>query len=193
LSLNIKKTHYIVFKSSNRKHVQCTTPLKLQNQTISQVHQTIFLGVLIDESLRWTDHINYVRSKIAKGFGVICRAKHKLNTNILVSLYYSFIYPYLEYCIEVWGNTFQCHLDSLVKLQKKIIRCITRSNFKAHTEPLFKELSILQLSNIYKYRVSLFMYKYCNNILPIAFHNMFTPYNNVHNTRSSNIFYIKKC
>jgi hypothetical protein len=57
LSLNVKKTHYIVFKSSNRKHVQCATPLKLQNQTISQVHQTIFSGVLIDESLRWNNHI----------------------------------------------------------------------------------------------------------------------------------------
>ena len=41
-----------------------------------------------------------------------------LNRNGLISLYNSYIYPYLIYCVESWGNASICHLDPLFVLQK---------------------------------------------------------------------------
>ena len=35
-------------------------------------------------------------------------------------MYFTFIYPYLIYCIEVWGNAHQTYLDPLIKIQKKV-------------------------------------------------------------------------
>ena len=35
------------------------------------------------------------------------KARHYLNTSTLVSLYYSYVYPYLTYCIEVWDVLIQ--------------------------------------------------------------------------------------
>ena len=32
------------------------------------------LGVILDHSLIWTDHIHYVQNKIAKGLPIICKA-----------------------------------------------------------------------------------------------------------------------
>ena len=32
-----------------------------------------FLGVIIDDGLKWTNHISYIKNKIAKGFGIILR------------------------------------------------------------------------------------------------------------------------
>ena len=60
-------------------------------------------------------------------------------------MYFTFIYPYLIYYIEVWGNAHQTHLDPLIQIQKKSIRTITFSHYLAHTEPLFERLDILDM------------------------------------------------
>ena len=52
-------------------------------------------------------------------------------------MYQSFVFPYLIYCVEIWGNTSAIHLDPLKKFQKKSIRAITFSEFSAPSEPLF--------------------------------------------------------
>ncbi len=48
LSLNIPKTHYIVF-SNIRKKVKLD--VKMERNTINQVHSTKFLGIIIDDDL----------------------------------------------------------------------------------------------------------------------------------------------
>ena len=61
--------------------------------------------------------------------------------------YYSFVYPYLIDCIEVWGNAHDTYLDPLIKLQKKCIRVIIFSFYLEHTTPLFEQLDILSFKN----------------------------------------------
>ena len=36
--------------------------------------------------------------------GVIIKARKVLQKGSLISLYYSFIYPYLIYCNQIWGS-----------------------------------------------------------------------------------------
>ena len=40
-------------------------------------------------------------------------------------MYYTFVFPYLIYCCEIWGNTSHTCLDPIIKYQKKIIRIMT--------------------------------------------------------------------
>ena len=47
------------------------------------------------------------------------KARQYLNKSSLVNLYYSYVYPYLTYCIEVWGCAYPTHLQCLFLLQKK--------------------------------------------------------------------------
>ena len=60
-------------------------------------------------------------TKIAKGIGIISRAKKYLYTIALINLYHAFIFPYLIYCVEVWGNALSKHVQPLIKLQNKIL------------------------------------------------------------------------
>ena len=52
----------------------------------------------------------YIRGKLCKSIGIICKARTLLNKSTLVTLYNSFEFPYISYCIEVWGNTFDKYL-----------------------------------------------------------------------------------
>ena len=88
-------------------------------------------------------------------------------------MYYTFIYPYLIYCIEVWGNANETHLTTLVKIQKKGIRLITFSHDFDHTEPLFERLNILNIKKFVIQRISLLMYKYYHNFIPSPLSELF--------------------
>ena len=192
LSLNVDKTHFIVFRSSGMKKPVFTEKLIINNEMITQETQTKFLGVIIDQKLTWGPHINFTKSKIAKGIGIICKTKSLLNTSTLVTLYNSFIYPYLNYAIEIWGDTHECYLNTLVKLQKKAVRIITKSPFLAHTQPLFEQLRILNLEKIHVYKIGIVMFKVYDNSTPSIFSDLFKYNHTVHNygTRQSYKFHV---
>ena len=117
LSLNVSKTHYMVFAPKN-KYVDDLN-IKIQNTNIERVSVTKFLGVMIDAHLSWKSHIEYTCNKISKCVGVILKARKKLNKSVLLNLYYSFAYPYFIYYNHVWGNTYPSNLNKMVVLQKK--------------------------------------------------------------------------
>ena len=106
--------------------------------TLKHTKEFKYLGVIIDSKLSWIQHIAYVKNKISKGMGIMYRARTYLSKHGLINLYNSFIYPYLIYCVDVWGNAVPCHLHSLFLVQKKIIRIMTFSQYLAHTDTLFK-------------------------------------------------------
>ena len=58
-------------------------------------------------------------------------------------------------------------------LQKRAIRTISKSPFDAHTGPIFKELNILSLHNIYLGQIGKIMFQYKAGLLPTCFENIF--------------------
>ena len=54
-------------------------------------------------------------------------------------------------------------------LQKKAIRLITGSNYIAHTNPLFGQLKLLKIRDMFKLRLLKLYYKLCHNLLPSYF------------------------
>ena len=79
--------------------------MTILGETIGQVQETKFLGIMLDSKLSWNSHIEYISKKISKGIGILCKARKYLPKNTLITLYYSFVYPYLNYCLEVWGKS----------------------------------------------------------------------------------------
>ena len=72
---------------------------------------------------------------------------------------------------------------------------MSTSAFDAHTDPLFKNLKILNLESIYKLQIGKFMFQYRSGLLPYSFNNMFLVTRQVYSygTRSSELFYLPQC
>ena len=172
LSLNIDKTHFMLFKTRN-KSIELKGDLIINGVKISRVEKTKFLGVYIDSSLLWRDHIHYIEGKVARSIGAIIKARKVFNQDTLRTLYYTFLYPYFNYCIEVWGNTYSTYMDPLIKLQNRALRIITGSSRRVHLAPLYRKLNLLELPIIYMYAVQLFMYKRHHDKLPCIFRGLF--------------------
>ena len=108
----------------------------LDNNILTKVENTQFLGVLINCNLNSKDHISYIISQISKKLAIINKVKYKLPQSSLIMLHYALILPHLNYCNTVWGITNMTNLDRLLKVQKRAIRIITGSKFRAPTNPL---------------------------------------------------------
>ena len=65
----------------------------------------------------------------------------------------------MNYNIIVWGGTYSVHLQNLIKLQKRSIRIISNASYRAHTDPLFYNLKVLKLKDMYLYNLCVYMFK----------------------------------
>ena len=73
LTLNLEKTKYILFKPRQKRQYM-PVDLFIDGKNINQVHETSFLGVVLDENITWKSHISYIASKISKSIGIILRS-----------------------------------------------------------------------------------------------------------------------
>ena len=120
LSLNVAKSNYMVFG----KKSSVISGIKLNGITLEKVLTTKFLGVHIDYRFRWCTHIQTVQRKVAKVIGVMYKIKNIVDMNVLLMIYKTLTLPYLSYCSEIWGNTYESRLHDLIVLQKRAIRII---------------------------------------------------------------------
>ena len=181
----------MIFRPKGKNEI-CPT-ININGSNIQEVDNAKFLGIIIDNKLNWLEHIKCISRKIAKGTGIIIKARKSFETETLLNLYTALIFPHISYCIHVWGNTASVHLHRLYVLQKKIIRIIHGVRPRTHTDPLYKALHILNFDQIRVYSIALFMYKLMNHMLPSVFENMFIKTSDVHNysTRQADMLYVQ--
>ena len=162
--------------------------------SVKSDNQVKYLGLIFDSNLNWKPYLHELSKKISRGIGVLSKIRHYVNGNILLQLYYSLIYPFLTYGLSIWGNTYSSTLRPLIILQKKATRIITFSEPGDHSEPFFKKLNILKLTDLVTLHNALPMYNYHHNLLPSSFENFFKTVASIHsyNTRlaSKSTYYL---
>ena len=168
LSLNIKKTKYILFTNRIVDMAALNLKINIDNVFLECVNHTKFLGVFIDKKLSWNEHINYISLKISRGLGILSRLRRLLPCDTLLVIYNTLVYPYLSNCCIAWGYAAKKVLHRIIILQKRAVRIITGAAYRSSTGPLFKKLKILKLTDISLFQTLQFMYKFKNDILPIA-------------------------
>ena len=115
---NVSKTHFLIW-APQATMMNPLKPIVIRGHEIDNVCNTKFLGIVLDDRLNWKSHSQYIKKT---GIGILKKLRPYINISTMVSLYYSFIYPYLMYCVHVCGKTYASNLDCLNKLQKRIIR-----------------------------------------------------------------------
>ena len=166
----------------HRTRIKCEQrPITICGNSLTTSKNIKFLGVIIDNKLNWSDHILCIKNKISKSIGIINKTRTFLDKNTLRNLDFTFIYPYLIYCIEIWGNTNDTHLNPIIKIQKKGIRAISFAHYLVATPPQFKSLNILNFKKLVIKRIALLMFKYKMGVVPHPITDLFALNNERHN------------
>ena len=183
LSLNVSKTYYQIFSARLINGLD----VKINNTKINRKESVKYLGVTIDENLKWQSHINNISSVISRNLGIMGRAKYFISSQHLMLLYNSLILPYLNYCAVVWGTNYSTRIYKLVKLQKRALRIIDKKPYSYHTRELFIKYRILKFPDLVRKQHILILLGYLNGTLPTPIFEMFE-YHRLTNTRVAQHF-----
>ena len=190
LSLNVSKTSFIVF--DHRKNLE--VKIYIDNMLLERQNDTKFLGVILSSDLKWNKHVDTVVNKITKTIGIISKVRHFLPISITRTLYLTLVEPYINYCNLVWALPHSTvSLDKIYKIQKRYCRIINFAHYRAHSEPLFQKLFMLNIYQIYRNQLAIYMYQQTHNLLPHDHLKHFLTNSSVHtyNTRQKSKLHIE--
>ena len=139
--------------------------LKIAGNTIEQLAEFNFPGINIDQNITWKSHVTKTAIKISRVIGVLNRLKHIFPQHILRTIYNSLIQPHLIYGLYLSG----LNCKRLKILQKKAVRVLAFKPYISHSTPIFKDMKVLQLEDLYTMQLYKFYYKNTNNLLPSYF------------------------
>jgi hypothetical protein len=122
--------------------------ISYQGKTVKVVVDTKFLGLGLENHMKWKTHIDLILlPKLSRACYVI-RSMYFLNdTSTLKVIYYVYFHTIMEYGFIFWGNSSLSR--KFFQLQRKIIRTMTGSTSRASCKPLFKTLGILTMPSQY--------------------------------------------
>ena len=89
--------------------------------------------------------------------------------------------PYLNYCCDIWGNTYKSRIQPLHIIQKRAIRICQKADYRSHSRPLFYQLKTLNIHDMVNFKNMVFMYKVYNKLLPDNIMSYLKTINTCHN------------
>ncbi|EDO30341.1 predicted protein, partial [Nematostella vectensis] len=113
------KSMLICSKPKLRKLAGKDLTVSTENGQLECVNEVKLLGIRLDNSLTWDNHLKYIHNKISKRLGLLKRTKKFLSLKARTLFYHSLIQPILDYGAIVWGSTKKQHIDDMVKFQKR--------------------------------------------------------------------------
>ena len=182
LALNVAKTNFVIFRSC-QKFLDHNVTLVMNRKALQQKDHVKYLGVLLDQHLKWKYQINNVALKISRGIGILAKLKPYLKMNLLKNVYYSLVYSHLSYGVLAWGSADKTLRNKLVVLQNKAIRILSKVQYfqiygqdpgpLPSSEPLYSKLEILKFDDIFRLNVANFVYSTLDFQTPQIFHDWF--------------------
>jgi len=185
LCLNLKKTKILIFDN------KCfnLNSIIFKNESIEIVATFIYLGLVIDTSLSWFFHIEFIKKKILPYIFILKRLRNYLSLHDLFIIYSSFIKSHLTYLNPIWSSASITLRNSLDILNKKAIKSIHRLPILFPTNKLYND-KYFSFDNICKIEKNILAFKIVNNNLK---HNFLLSRNidiHTHNTRNKENFYL---
>ena len=123
-------------------------PISFNNKPVQQVSSQKHLGVILDTSLTFDEHIRAITSKVSKSIGLLQKLNYRLARSSLITIYKSFVRPHLDYgdviFDKAYNNFFQQRLESF---QYKASLAITSAIKVSSTERLYQEPGLESLQN----------------------------------------------
>ena len=170
LSLNTDKTYYQIY-THQKKNFELK--ITLSGASIDRTKSIKYLGVFIDEDMKWKTHISKLQTILSRNVGIMSRLKYFLDSKQLLLIYNSLFLSHVNYCCLIYSNTYPSYLNGLVKLQKRALRLIDKQPRLAHTAPIFKKLKLLRIKDIGLQQMLLLLHRKLKGNLPTIIDDLF--------------------
>ena len=175
------KSNVLLFRGRN----QTLPPINLiiNGLPVTEKDNAKYLGIMIDNKLTFSKHIEHVKSKLLRGNAILSITRQYLPKSILLNTYHAHIQPHIDYGINAWGHTYESHLTVLKRCQRKSIRLINFKKKRDATAELFCNNKVLPFDQCLALASAKLLWKCSNGLLPSTLSTLFK-------TRTNKSFYL---
>lgn len=138
----------------------------LDDSRVDFVDRMKCLGVVIDNNLCFSSHINSLSSKISFLLRRLYSLDLYLPLSIKVLVAKSLLMPHILYCVEVFSGTTNGEFERLSKIFNRIVRYVYGVRLRVHITPYVIRFIGSSFRNYVDSRILLFFYKIIVNGFP---------------------------
>ena len=170
-----KQTEYVIFGTALKRN-------QIKSGNLSGVHlgeQVLncrpfykYLGVYLDQSLSFKEHVTRLVNKVSGQPGLLSRVRNSLAVHAAERIFTAMILPKLDYCDFAWNNLTPSRYRALEHLQTRVARIILKDSSLSH-EHLLRQLSWMSLKARCNMHIVTFVFKCVRNIAPDLFKDYF--------------------
>jgi hypothetical protein len=100
LALHFDKTQNMEFRIMN---YYVTTKVNYEQISLTNVTEAKFLGLIIDDTLTWKQHIEYLKKKMSLACFALRNIKDTVSLDALKLIYFANVHSIISYGIIFWG------------------------------------------------------------------------------------------
>ena len=177
----------MLFGSNQRLARSQGLSLSLLGKMLELSDTVKYLGLTLDVSLNWHEHINDISCKVTRRLNLLGRIRKYLSIDTCKHLHMTLIQPLSEYCDVIWSNADSSSLNRLLRLQKRGARIILHKKTREErTVNLFRELGWVSLFERWTFHKCLTVYKCLNGFCPSYLCDLFSLNSDIHNYNTRN-------
>jgi hypothetical protein len=193
LILNTSKCKFMVFGSNAKLAKLQNINLLINNRPLSRVESFKYLGITLNHTLSWSDHIEALFTKVNQRLGIIRRVKHLLTVGSRRTLVNSLVMPIFDYADFVWGDKNNSVLmNNLQVLHNKAAKIILDAHPLSSASESLRSLNWQPLTTRRHFHRCLIMHKCLNNYIDFKFNFKFSSDIHSYNTRNKHNIHLER-
>lgn len=160
LTLNISKTKCITFTpgiqsqppNSLKIKAHSCTPSNSYNCNCTPIDRTDhikYLGVIIDNHLKWKMQINSLVTRIRRLIYVFKKLRGAADFKCLITVYLALAQSVLGYCVTSWGGAQKTPMLRLERAQRAVLKVLSRKPIRYPTSDLYTDCNVLTVRQIF--------------------------------------------
>jgi hypothetical protein len=167
LKLNDEKTELmLVCPRKFQNNPSVPTSMQIGNNEISFSSSVRSLGVMIDSTLSFEQHISGICKVAYLEMRRISSIRHYLSAAATKTLICAFVLSRLDYCNSLLAGIQQYQLDRLQKVQNNAARLISQTRRNEHVSPLLHSLHWLKITERINYKLASLTFTAVRDSLP---------------------------
>jgi len=160
LSLNVNKTKAMTFspnvttQPTNQLTVRfhpdkCqyfqTKQCSCNNEIIQSVSEFKYLGITLDQFLKWKNHIINLSKRLRNRITVFYNLRNIVDYKTIKTVYNAVVQSLLDYCIIIWGGTYTTNLEILNISHKYILKTLLKRKKTYPSTEVYRESGVLPI------------------------------------------------
>ena len=164
LPLNTRKTKCMLFGKAGSElsfkihRPTCSRMTGCPCDTVTSTRTHKFLGLHIDDNMKFSTHIDRTCAKMRAGIAILARIRDSTSVQFKCSVFHALVGSHANYMLSVYGTTTAGRLSKIDVLLRRAIKVALKLPHRTPSEQVYDRLGALPIVRLREMKTTLLLY-----------------------------------